>query len=147
MEQRPWKANSSSAIQEIPRILWEQDTYYSMHKCSHPSPILNQKKLVYMFLFYLFKINLNLLFPPVTRSFKWHLILGQITRTAIKLRLRTCGMRRRVVWWLSFVFFHNLLPPSSWYYPLSAAAMSLAAKAHRTTLWAFITITTLPGCW
>jgi hypothetical protein len=43
MEQRPsWEANSFSASQEIPRILWNQEVHYRIHKSPSPILILSQ---------------------------------------------------------------------------------------------------------
>jgi len=42
MEQNLWKADNSSACQEIPRILWNQKFRYHVYKSLSPLFILNQ---------------------------------------------------------------------------------------------------------
>jgi hypothetical protein len=59
---------SCAAIQEVPRILWNQGVQHRLHKSPQLVPILNQFNLVHTSLPNLSKIHLNIVHPPTSWS-------------------------------------------------------------------------------
>ena len=109
-----WEANRSSAIQEFPRILWNEKVHYYIHKLSPPVPILSQLDPVHtphppswrsiLILFSLLHLGLpSGLFPsvfpsktlytpllsPISATCPTHLILDFITRTVLGEQYRS----------------------------------------------------------
>jgi hypothetical protein len=68
-----WEANSHSAGQEIPRLLWKPKVPYRDDKNPPLDPILDQMHPVHTFSVYFFKIRSNIILPPTPWSSEWSL--------------------------------------------------------------------------
>ena len=70
-EQSPsWEANSSSASQEIPRILWIRYVHYLLHKILPFARVQSHINSIHALLIF-FKIHSNIILTSMPRSSKW----------------------------------------------------------------------------
>jgi len=68
-----WEANSRSASQEIPRLLWNPEVNYCADKSPPLIPVLSQMHSVHTLPNYFFKIHSNIILPFTPRSSEWSL--------------------------------------------------------------------------
>jgi hypothetical protein len=68
-----WVANSNSASQEIPCLLWNPKVHYRVHNSPPLIPVLDQMHPVHTFPPFFPKIPSNIILPSTPRSSKWSL--------------------------------------------------------------------------
>ena len=68
-----WKANWFAASQEIPRISWNPNSHYHIHRCPPTLPILSHLDPVHAPTSHFLKIHFNIILPSTPSSSKWPL--------------------------------------------------------------------------
>jgi len=101
MEESPSEANSRSASQEIPLLLWNPKIHYRVYKSPQMVPILSQMNPFHIFPPYLINIHFNIIFQPVPRYSSF---------STVRVSVEVDGASLLFLWAISCSRIHTTLP-------------------------------------
>ena len=104
------EANRFAVSQEIPRILWNQNVHYRIHKCPPPIPILSQIDPVHTPTSHFLKIRITNTLPSTPGSFNWYLNFSFPTKTLHKPLLSPYILHPPPISFFSMVLSSGILP-------------------------------------
>jgi hypothetical protein len=112
MEQSPsWEANSHSASQEIPLLLWSPKIHYRVHNSQPLVSIMSQMNPVHNFLPHFPKIHSNIIIASISRSSEWPLPFGVSNQNLVRISpmRATCPARVILLDLISLIIFDVVL--------------------------------------
>jgi len=108
MEHNPfWEANSTSGNQESPRVLWNSEVHYYVHKGLPLVPLLSQTQLVHTLSPYFPKIHSNTKFPLLVPRGLFPLLISNnhFVHTLIPLIYGKCCVHLIFLEFVGFIVF------------------------------------------
>ena len=141
MEQSPsWEANRFAASQEIPRIFWNPNVHYCIHKFPPPVPILSHLNRVHTPTSNTLKIHLNIIPPYAWVSQVVSFSQVSLPKPCIRLSSPPYALHAP-----SISFFSILSPKQYWV--SSTGHLDTYCVVFSTPAWEFVNLWTLLCYW